>query len=219
MYKTPNAAISALVFATHDPACRRKATVFRGTTKTRNYAVSHQSKLCRLSHPLLACANFFSSRKAIPIPNQALESRLAFIVTKEVIVMKLSKSVFVIAVAAMSALFAGLASARGPYARSLSQVDSIWVDSNICMASLSDEASEHGFLQSGSPRSADAILEVNVHQLDANVGNSARYSAILRGDDGRVLFSTSGRESSISQRELCADIGDDIFDRIESRRG
>lgn len=133
--------------------------------------------------------------------------------------MKLSRSVFVIAVAAMSALLTGPASARGPYARSLNQVDSIWLDSNSCMAGLSDEASEHGFLQSRSPRSADAILEVNVHQLDADIGNSARYSAVLRGDDGRVLFSTSGREDSITQQELCADIGDDIFDRIESRRG
>jgi hypothetical protein len=133
--------------------------------------------------------------------------------------MKLSKSMFVVAVAAISALFAGLASARGPYARSLNQVDSIWVDSNICMSGLSNEASEHGFLQSGSPRSSDAILEVDVHQLDTDVGNSARYSATLRGDDGRVLFSTSGREDSLTQRELCADIGDDIFDRIESRRG
>jgi hypothetical protein len=133
--------------------------------------------------------------------------------------MKLSRNMFVIAVATTSALFADLASARGPYARSLNQVDSIWLDSNSCLSGLSDEASEHGFAQSRSPRSADAILEVDVHQLDANVGASARYSAVLHGDDGRVLFRTSGREDSISQRELCADIGDDIFDRIENRRG
>jgi hypothetical protein len=133
--------------------------------------------------------------------------------------MKLPKSVFVIAIAAMSTLFAGLASARGPYARSLNQVDAIWLDSNSCMAGLSDEASDHGFAQTRSPRSSDAVLEVNVHHLDANVGASARYSAVLHGEDGRVLFSTSGREDSISHRELCADISDDIFDRIENRRG
>jgi hypothetical protein len=133
--------------------------------------------------------------------------------------MKLPKSVFVFAIAATSALFAGLASARGPYARSLNQVDTIWLDSNSCMSGLSEQASEHGFAESRSPRSSDAILEVNVHQLDADFGASARYSAVLHGDDGRVLFSTSGREDSISQRELCADISDDIFDRMESRKG
>lgn len=132
--------------------------------------------------------------------------------------MKLSLSLFVIA-AAMTALFADLAQARGPYARSLHQVDSIWLDANTCMSGLSDEASSHGFAQTRNPRSADAVLEVDVHQLDAHVGNSARYSAVLRGDDDRVLFSTSGREDSISRQELCADIGDDIFDRMEDRRG
>lgn len=133
--------------------------------------------------------------------------------------MKLSKSVLVVAIAALGASVAGVASARGPYARSLHQVDAIWVDSNMCSAGLSNELSEHGFQQTSSPRIADAILDVNVRQERTNLGAEARYTATLRGENGRVLFSMNGNEESLTQRELCADISDDIFDRLENRMG
>lgn len=58
-----------------------------------------------------------------------------------------------------------------------------------------------------------------MHHLDANFGASARYSATMRGEDGDVLFRTTGREDSISVAELCEDISEDIVDRIETRRG
>lgn len=107
---------------------------------------------------------------------------------------------------------------RGPYARSLSQVQTISVDSNECIGQLDDELDDHGFINSSSSR-ADGVLEVDVHQLDANMGATARFAATLRGRDGRVLFSTTGREDSFSVAELCEDISEDIFDRMRTRMG
>jgi hypothetical protein len=108
---------------------------------------------------------------------------------------------------------------RGPHARSLQEVESIWLDSSSCSSGISHQLDRGGFLLTGSPRMADAVLEVNVNHLDTDMGAAARYSATLHGRNGRVLFSTSGRENSVSERELCQDIGDDIADRIESRMG
>lgn len=117
--------------------------------------------------------------------------------------------------------YAGYALARdyGPFARSLNQVDAIWLDSNSCTNGLSDELEGRGYVLTNSRRSADAILDVNFQPRRTEFGVSARYSATLRGEDGRVLFSTAGHESSITLTELCADISDDIADRMEKGMG
>ena len=107
---------------------------------------------------------------------------------------------------------------RGPFARSLNQVDAIWVDTNSCMDSLNREVDDRGFLAAGSPGSSDAILEVNVRPLDRYV-TSARYTATLRGRDGRPLFSMDGRKESLNHAELCAEISESIVRRLEDRMG
>jgi hypothetical protein len=108
---------------------------------------------------------------------------------------------------------------RGPYARTLNEVEAIWLDSNSCNGGISQQLNTHGFLIAGTPRSSDAVLDVQVNPQDSPLGAAAKYSATLTGEDGRVLFSTSGREDSITHSELCEDIGDDIVDRIENRMG
>lgn len=105
-----------------------------------------------------------------------------------------------------------------PDARSLYEVDAMAVDSNSCNGALRDALSDSGFLVT-SRRGADAELDVDVRHLDTEFGRSARYTATVRGDDGDVLFRTSGREDSITTAELCEDISDDIVDRIENRTG
>lgn len=124
------------------------------------------------------------------------------------------------AAAVLSLLFSMHASAareRGPFARSLNQVNAIWLDSNSCANGLSDEIEDRGFELTGSRRSADAILSVDFHPRNSEMGISAHYSATLQGEDGRVLFRTAGHETSLTLAELCSDVSDDILDRMEKR--
>jgi hypothetical protein len=104
-------------------------------------------------------------------------------------------------------------------ARMLSEVGAIWVDSDSCTARLEDQLSENGFAIAGSPRWSDSTLVVDVDELDARFGAAARYTATLRDVDGRLLFSTSGRENSHNYSALCEDIGDDIAERLANRVG
>lgn len=105
-----------------------------------------------------------------------------------------------------------------PDARSLYEVDAVTVDANSCNGALREELLDNGYLVTGR-RAADAELDVDVRHLDADFGASARYTATVRGDDGDVLFRTSGREDSITMAELCSDISEDIVERIENRVG
>jgi hypothetical protein len=104
----------------------------------------------------------------------------------------------------------------GPSARTVNQVNAIWLDSNICMGEIGEQLDEHGFFLTGGPRSSDAVLTVDVNPHGSE---SASYVATLRGDDGRVLMRTGGREDSVDDEEVCEDIGEEIADRIESRQG
>ena len=107
---------------------------------------------------------------------------------------------------------------RGPFARSVSQVDAIWLDTNSCMDSLNDELDNRGFSVAGSPGSSDAVLEVDVRPLDRSI-SSARYTATLRGRNGRPLFSMNGRENGLSHAELCSNISETITRHLEDRVG
>jgi len=104
-------------------------------------------------------------------------------------------------------------------ARRLGDVGAIWVDSNSCTSKLENQLSSNGFAVADSPRWSDTTLEVDVHELNARFGTSARYTATLRDEDGRLLFSTMGREDSLNYSELCEDIGDDIAERLANRVG
>lgn len=131
--------------------------------------------------------------------------------------MKTIKALGLTSLVAASALMSAQTLAR-PDARSLYEVDAMSVDSNSCNGALRDSLQDNGFLVTNR-RSADAELDVDVRHLDADFGASARYTATVRGDDGDVLFRTSGREDSITTAELCEDISEDIVERIENRVG
>jgi hypothetical protein len=104
-------------------------------------------------------------------------------------------------------------------ARRLSDAGAIWVDSNSCTAKLEDRLSDNGFAVAGSPRWSDTTLEVDVDELDTHWGAAAGYTAVLRDEDGRILFSTSGREHSHNFAAMCSDMGDDIAGRLANRMG
>lgn len=107
----------------------------------------------------------------------------------------------------------------GPHAESLGQVKKVWLDSNICQSGIGQEVTAHGYSAAGSSQRADGVLEVKVSPIESSVGRSAAYTAKLTGDGGKLLFETSGEESSVSEEELCKDIGDDILDSLDSKKG
>ena len=89
------------------------------------------------------------------------------------------------------------------------------LDTNGCTPQLTHELADKGFVLTTSRR--EGTLRVNVRQLDANTGASARFSAKLRDRDGGVVWETTGREDSISQEELCEDLSEEIVERLENR--
>jgi len=106
-----------------------------------------------------------------------------------------------------------------PRNAALNSVRTIHLQTNGCTPQLNTELQTTGGYGLGSDlKGADASLKVDVHQLDANTGASARFSASLRDQGGKELFSTTGREDSISQEELCEDIAEEIAERMVERR-
>ncbi|MGH8459387.1 MAG: hypothetical protein ACRESV_08550 [Nevskiales bacterium] len=112
-------------------------------------------------------------------------------------------------------------------AESIGQVRVVQLNAKSCRSSISSALAERGFSTSGS-RKVDAILDVSVNHSGRNldnipsfggVGNKASYTAKLRGADDKLLFSTSGSEGSITMEELCQDIGDNIGERMQDRKG
>lgn len=109
------------------------------------------------------------------------------------------------------------AQAALPGDNNLSTVSHIYLDTNGCTPQFTEELQDEEFLLATSAETAEAILKVDVHQLDASMGASARYSAMLIRQDGSPMFSTSGQEDSISQEELCEDISDEVVDALEDK--
>lgn len=99
--------------------------------------------------------------------------------------------------------------------RNLRQVDSVWVDANVCTSGIRDQLRDRGFFLSGSPRTADAVLMVDVYDHESYVRDSARYRAVLENGDNDVLFTASGTESARSMGGLCDNIGDSIADSMD----
>lgn len=98
-----------------------------------------------------------------------------------------------------------------------SDVGLIYVDTNGCTDKLTTELMDHDFALTNQRGGADAVLKVDVHQLDAHTGASARYTATLRDSGGKILVNTSGREDAISQKKLCSNITDDVLDRLSDK--
>ncbi|MDX1497537.1 MAG: hypothetical protein R3352_08285 [Salinisphaeraceae bacterium] len=122
---------------------------------------------------------------------------------------------FAAAAIAMAAI--GSTHAAMPADSQLSAISKVYLDTNGCTPQLTEELQDEEFLLASSESAAQAKLKVDVHQLDASMGASARYSAMLVNGDGVTLFSTSGREDSISQEELCEDISDDVVDAMQDK--
>jgi hypothetical protein len=128
----------------------------------------------------------------------------------------LSKKVMLSAAVGGALVLGAQAASARPDARSLREVDTIWVDSNVCTADIEDRLRDRGFFVTNSSRSADAHLVVDIYDRDSSrFDESARYSAKMRGDDNHVIFTASGTEYSPSSRLLCDDIGDSIADSID----
>lgn len=124
-----------------------------------------------------------------------------------------------IAIVALVALIFFLKTTVGPHAESVGQVKKVWVESNLCKSGFATEAAAHGYAAASSSQRSDGVLEIDVKPIESAVGQSAAYTAKLTGDGGKTLFETKGEESSVSEEELCKDIGDDILDALDSRKG
>jgi hypothetical protein len=133
--------------------------------------------------------------------------------------MKPMKTISVLmATVATALLLSGWSLFGADKAESLGEVDTIELDANTCRAAFSQELRANGFGVTDSRRSANATLEVrvNAHPSDV-VGRDGTYAVKLVGDDGKILFTHGGHESSIDHAELCDDISDDVVDALERR--
>ena len=129
---------------------------------------------------------------------------------------KLSKKVMLGAAVGGALLLGAQTAFARPDARSLREVDSIWVDANVCTNGIEEQLRDRGFFVTNSSRSADAHLVVDIYDRSASrFDEAARYSARMRGDDNHVIFTASGTEYSRNNRELCEDIGDSIARSID----
>lgn len=114
-------------------------------------------------------------------------------------------------------------------AKTLPAVHSVFVSANECDAGIRSGLSEFGYHSVSQPDEVDAVLVVNVETTGRNLdqipefggfGSKAVYAAKLHGAGGKTLFSTNGKEGSITRNEMCEDIGDEIAERmIRARSG
>lgn len=126
----------------------------------------------------------------------------------------------IVSVAAAVLVLTGVAQARDAVIRSnpVPDLRVLWLDTNACTPQLTAELEDGGYTLVSNRKEAEGNLRVNVRQLDANTGASARFSASLRDQANKSVWETTGREDSISQEELCEDISEDIVDRLERRK-
>jgi hypothetical protein len=129
--------------------------------------------------------------------------------------MSLLKSMSVVLAAGAVTAGSQVAFAR-PDARSLREVDRVWVDSNSCSADISDQLESRGFFVTNNRRAADAILVVDVDsRTSRRLDSTADYSARLHGEDDYVIFTASGTRNAYTHSELCEEIGDSIADSMD----
>lgn len=130
------------------------------------------------------------------------------------------KRLILMTMAATTLTAGGVLAQEGvPQNASLAAVKTIQLQTNGCTPQLTTELqTTGGYTLITDSKTADAVMKADVHQLDANTGASARFSAVLRDLNGKELFSTTGREDSISQQELCEDIAEEIAERMVERR-
>jgi hypothetical protein len=122
----------------------------------------------------------------------------------------------------------GIGGPGGPTAESMSEVRVVRLETDSCADGIRAGLGERGFSATSSKGRVDAVLKVTVNHSGRNldnipsfggIGNKASYSATLTGANNKVLFSTSDSEGSINTSELCGDIGDELGERMQARRG
>jgi hypothetical protein len=137
--------------------------------------------------------------------------------------MNMIKTVCVTAVAAGSlALLAtqpAIGRDRSPTARSLSDVQSIRVESNLCPSRISEQLTDHGFHSSHSGDRTDAVLKAHVatngNPSDEDSMEEGRYTTTLVGANDEVLFRQAGYKEGRDLARLCKDIGEEIAEELD----
>lgn len=106
----------------------------------------------------------------------------------------------------------------------LGKVRSVHLQTNDCPVGIGKGLREHGFALLERDQEADATLVVNVIRTGRNLdsvpefggfGAKAQFQVELLGQDDAVLFTTAGEEGSITRKELCEDIGDEIAEKMK----
>ncbi|GEM_PF-1884976 len=111
----------------------------------------------------------------------------------------------------------------GPTATHINQVRTMQLQTNDCPAGIAKALREHGFAVLEENQQADARLDVTVTRTGRNLdqvpefggfGAKATFSAKVIGADDAVLFTTSGKEGSLTSEEMCEDLGDELAEKL-----
>ncbi len=106
----------------------------------------------------------------------------------------------------------------------ISKVRTLHLTSNDCPAGIRKALQEHGYALLAEDQPADAALKVTVTRTGRNLqsvpefggfGSKANYTAEVVGAENKILFSTAGKEGSITSKEMCEDIGDEIAEKLK----
>lgn len=109
------------------------------------------------------------------------------------------------------------------HATEIGQVHQLHVSAGECTAVLADSLRRHGYAVSNA-KVVDASLKVALSHkrplrenlpIIKTLGWQAHYRAELTGAGERVLLSLFGQEGSLTFRELCDDIGDEIAYKLK----
>lgn len=107
-------------------------------------------------------------------------------------------------------------------ATEIGQVRSLHIAAGVCSPVLRHNLAAHGLQLAGGVE-VDAVLRLELRHrrplreslpLIQSLGERAKYTATLTGAGDKALLSLYGEEGSLSLRELCDDIGDEIANKL-----
>lgn len=105
----------------------------------------------------------------------------------------------------------------------ISKVRTLHLQTNDCPAGISKALQSQGYAVMKEDQEADALLKVTVNRTGRNLdqvpefggfGAKANFNVDVVGKDDKVLFTTAGEEGSLTSKELCEDIGDEIAEKL-----
>lgn len=106
----------------------------------------------------------------------------------------------------------------------IGNVRTMHLATNDCPAGIKKALVQHGFAVLADDRPADARLQVTVTRTGRNLQNipefggfgaKASFTAEVIGAQDKVLFATGGQEGSLTSKELCEDIGDELAEKLQ----